>query len=32
MKRAGEDDNPLNGPRRPLIFEGLRLALSTLPG
>jgi DNA-binding SARP family transcriptional activator/TolB-like protein len=32
MKRAGEDDNPPNGPRRPLIFEGLRLALSTLPG
>jgi DNA-binding SARP family transcriptional activator/TolB-like protein len=32
MKSAGKDDNPLNGPRRPLIFEGLRLALSTLPG
>ena len=31
MKRASEDDNRLNNLPRPLIFEGLRLALSTSP-
>jgi tetratricopeptide (TPR) repeat protein len=32
MKRAGEDDDHINNPPRPLIFEGLRLALRTSPG
>jgi adenylate cyclase len=32
MKRAGEDDNHVSTLPRTLIFEGLRLALSTSPG